>query len=141
MKVRILLLLTLCVWVVFARTFDWTSTAPAALTRFGAGMDSISHIHTVQHIHRTLNIAKLTQQQAVIAASEPTFDNIVQRQALLSIFEAAGGRQWRNNSGWISGDDNVCSWHGVTCVDGAVTELQLGSNNLNGIRLIGLAFR
>ncbi|NJP06696.1 MAG: hypothetical protein HC837_14260, partial [Chloroflexaceae bacterium] len=52
-------------------------------------------------------------------------------EALLALYTATDGDNWANNTSW--GQDNyVCSWYGITCTDGSVTSLNLGSNNLSG---------
>lgn len=54
------------------------------------------------------------------------------RQALMNLYDATGGSDWSNNSGWGSGNpDN--SWHGVE-VDGSgrVVRLDLQDNGLEG---------
>ena len=60
------------------------------------------------------------------------------RSILFDLYDATGGSSWTTSSGWRS-ENNMpfCDWHGVKCevVNGAphVTELDLSSNNLNGI--------
>jgi Leucine-rich repeat (LRR) protein len=59
------------------------------------------------------------------------------RSILFELYDATGGSSWTTSSGWRSDNMPFCDWHGVTCqvVDGKphVTELDLSSNNLNGI--------
>ncbi len=52
-------------------------------------------------------------------------------EALLVLYNATDGPRWVQNSGWGQ-NDAVCSWHGVTCTNGHVTQLNLSNNQLNG---------
>ena len=71
-----------------------------------------------------------------------------ERQALVDLYNATGGADWRNNSGWLT-DQHVQTWHGVRYfrasyqrpnVGGSQSEevvemvqgLALGSNRLSG---------
>ena len=53
-----------------------------------------------------------------------------EKEALLAIYEAAGGSDWTVNSGWDS--DDITTWYGVTISDGTVTGINLSNNNLTG---------
>jgi len=52
-------------------------------------------------------------------------------QALVTLYNETGGTEWKDSSGWLS-DSTSCSWFGVTCSGGSVTELKLPDNNLSG---------
>ena len=52
------------------------------------------------------------------------------REALLDLYDKAGGDNWTDNTYW--GDGNYCSWYGITCNDGKVTAINLKRNNLIG---------
>ena len=54
------------------------------------------------------------------------------RVALETLYEATGGDNWYNNEGWLEEEDISLWYGGTTEVDGRVTALQLGSNNLAG---------
>jgi len=54
-----------------------------------------------------------------------------QKEVLEIIYKKTGGDQWYNNAGWCS-DKKECNWYGVTCVDGNVTNINLGGNGLTG---------
>ena len=52
--------------------------------------------------------------------------------ALLALYNATGGANWRNNGNWLS-NAPMGEWHGViTDSDGRVTELSLSTNRLTG---------
>lgn len=63
-----------------------------------------------------------------------------ERQALIALYNATGGSQWSNNSGWLGASGTECKWYGVTCDYPAhiqkrppfVVSLELSNNNLVG---------
>ena len=55
----------------------------------------------------------------------------VECEALVAVYSAANGSTWLNNQGWLSSSD-PCTWFGVTCAGGVVTQLLLGYNQLSG---------
>ena len=56
----------------------------------------------------------------------------VECESLLELYHSTNGAEWKNNEGW-NVTNTPCSWHGVTCENGGVTEISLRySNNLNG---------
>lgn len=57
---------------------------------------------------------------------------ILERQALIDLYNATDGAHWTNNQNWGS-DKPLKEWHGVFTDDqGYVTTLDLGDNNLTG---------
>jgi len=57
-----------------------------------------------------------------------------QREALIDLYQATQGSQWRQATQWLQGDPCEQHWHGVVCsTDGAsVLKLQLPGNRLQG---------
>jgi len=55
-----------------------------------------------------------------------------EREALIALYNATNGPGWTNNSNWLGSVDTECTWHGVTCSGGHVTELWLQFNQLAG---------
>ncbi|MEN8242314.1 MAG: hypothetical protein ABFS17_10365 [Chloroflexota bacterium] len=51
--------------------------------------------------------------------------------ALEMLYSSTTGTGWNNNDDWMI-TTTPCSWYGVTCSGGHVTELSLGMNNLVG---------
>jgi hypothetical protein len=51
--------------------------------------------------------------------------------ALVALYDSTKGENWENNSGWKV-TNSPCSWNGVSCLGGHVTELSLVNNNLKG---------
>jgi hypothetical protein len=54
-----------------------------------------------------------------------------ERAVLEAFYLNTDGENWTDASDWLS-DQSVCSWHGVTCVAGSVSKLELAENQLNG---------
>ncbi len=54
------------------------------------------------------------------------------REALVALYHATRGTDWNDNTNWLS-EKPLNNWFGVvTDANGRVTQLRLGSNNLNG---------
>lgn len=53
------------------------------------------------------------------------------RDALVALYDAAGGADWDNGEHWNT-DTDVSHWHGVQVVGGRVVKLFLPNNNLQG---------
>ena len=56
---------------------------------------------------------------------------MVEREALAALHNNTDGNNWNLDVGWLVGSD-PCSWIGVTCEEGHVTELNLDQNDLSG---------
>jgi len=54
------------------------------------------------------------------------------REILTAFYNATGGANWTNNTGWLGAAGTECSWHGISCQNGVVTQIDLGGNNLVG---------
>lgn len=68
------------------------------------------------------------------SAPAPAFIPSSEHDALVAIYNATGGPNWTNHTGWNGKPRTECGWFGVTC-DAAgdhVIQLSLGSNNLTG---------
>lgn len=62
----------------------------------------------------------------------PQQDYSPDRAALVALYNATDGDNWRDNTNWLS-NEPIGEWHGVTTnSDGRVTHLALVSNELNG---------
>lgn len=56
-----------------------------------------------------------------------------EKDILVKFFKVTGGENWYVKDGWMDESKDICEWYGVTCsVDGAVTAIILGGNNLVG---------
>ena len=64
--------------------------------------------------------------------AEPQPSPETDREALVALYHATDGTNWRRNSNWLT-DAPLEDWHGVsTDEDGRVTELDLAANELSG---------
>jgi Leucine-rich repeat (LRR) protein len=52
-------------------------------------------------------------------------------QVLVALYNSTNGINWNNKTGWLV-TNTPCSWYGVLCASGHVTQLNLGSNQLSG---------
>ncbi|OAD22095.1 secreted protein containing Leucine-rich repeat protein [Candidatus Thiomargarita nelsonii] len=52
-------------------------------------------------------------------------------EALVAFYNSTNGPNWSDKTGWNE-TNTPCSWIGVTCSDGHVTELNLSENQLSG---------
>ena len=57
---------------------------------------------------------------------------IVLRWVLASFYFGLDGDNWFTNKGWLSANNNECNWFGITCLDGAVTQISLEENSMVG---------
>ncbi|MEN8219568.1 MAG: leucine-rich repeat domain-containing protein, partial [Pseudomonadota bacterium] len=55
----------------------------------------------------------------------------VECEALVALYNSTGGANWWNNAGW-NVTNTPCSWYGVSCSGGHVSELNLDYNQLTG---------
>lgn len=60
----------------------------------------------------------------------PEFNETVERTALIALYEATDGDNWKNNANWCS-DKPIKEWYGIT-FKGNLYELNLNDNNLKG---------
>eukprot|EP00984_Skeletonema_dohrnii_P014355 scaffold6017_cov77-Skeletonema_dohrnii-CCMP3373.AAC.2 len=56
----------------------------------------------------------------------------VERDALSEFYDSTKGAEWTNDTNWLDEFTNYCDWHGVRCVKGRVTKLELSNNGLSG---------
>ena len=56
-----------------------------------------------------------------------------QTQALIDLYHATNGQNWKGNGNWLKNDQPCSNWFGVTC-DAAhnIVRLELSYNNLVG---------
>jgi hypothetical protein len=64
-----------------------------------------------------------------------------ERDALIALYNSAGGPRWSHNSGWLGAPGTECDWYGVNCnypghiskLPLTVVSLELSNNNLVGV--------
>jgi hypothetical protein len=56
---------------------------------------------------------------------------IIECDALVALYSGTNGANWTDNTGWLN-NDMPCSWYGVGCDTGSVSQIFLGNNNLIG---------
>ena len=120
-----------------ALTYALTPALPSGLrfapsTRVLSGTPTVAFPRTVFTLRATDgegNAATLTFGIAV--TSGPVVGG-TDREALVALYNAAGGVGWTNRANWLSGAP-IGDWYGVTTdAAGRVTSLNLGNNNLTG---------
>lgn len=79
---------------------------------------------------------RLVPAAAALAFCSPAaaFLPTSERDVLVAIYNATGGSNWTNHTGWLGKPRTECGWYGVQC-DAAsdhVYRLDLASNNLTG---------
>ena len=52
-------------------------------------------------------------------------------EALVAFYTSTGGDNWSRNTGWLQ-TNTPCTWYGLTCNEGHVTQLELYGNHLQG---------
>lgn len=72
---------------------------------------------------RSISTMSTTTTTTAVSASE--------RQALIDLYNATDGPNWKNKTNWNTTAD-VSTWYGVTVTDGKVTDIVLRRNNLTG---------
>jgi Leucine-rich repeat (LRR) protein len=55
----------------------------------------------------------------------------VECESLLELYHSTNGTEWKYNYGW-NVTNTPCSWNGITCENGGVTEIALNFNQLTG---------
>lgn len=59
-----------------------------------------------------------------------------ERQALIALYEATDGNNWKDHEGWLGSVGTECDWHGIICGTEVpplgVTDIELSQNNLSG---------
>ena len=103
------------------------ATAVAATT-FASTTPSFASSHVPAGSAST---SPLVQVQAVtFSCSNVSEIPTVECEALVALFNNTDGPNWTNNAGWLE-TDTPCSWHGVFCGAGHVTQLNLEVRGLS----------
>ena len=106
-------------------------------TACSTGSDSPSVLPTREVATPTLEPSPRSVSSSPIPTAVPTTTTTgglpgTERTALIALYDATDGADWKINDGWL-GDGALDKWLRVTTdEDGRVTDLDLGSNQLNG---------
>lgn len=63
--------------------------------------------------------------------TEEIIPDVDGREALMALYEAAGGENWTNHENWGTNTE-LSEWYGVTVEDNEIVALELPDNNLSG---------
>lgn len=72
------------------------------------------------------------EPQAAFDCSTVTEIPRTECEALVALYDATNGDAWWDHGSWLA-TTTPCSWYGVTCTNGHVTQLNLYNNQLNGV--------
>ena len=101
----------------------------------GLNLVSNCHLYSEDEATRSFIVLKsslasyeyfLSTQEHCLAVEEE------ERAALMALYYSTAGDNWTDNSNWKDGYPCIDNWYGVSCVDGSVSALELGTNNLTG---------
>ena len=84
-------------------------------------------------MRKFLSVSLLLLLISLAAASHAQVPQI-ERDALVALYNSTVGPFWTDNTGWLGGAGTECSWFGVTCTSGSITEINLYSNSLSRMR-------
>ena len=93
-----------------------------------------SPVEFPRHLRKSLPlvVALAATPSLTVSTDAATSDHTARdRAALIALYEATDGRNWRHQDAWLT-DEPLDSWHGVSLVDGRVTRLKLSNNRLVG---------
>ena len=79
----------------------------------------------------TIDFGDFVALANVFGTTYPSHSLATDREALVALYNATDGPNWRRQANWLTNKD-VSTWEGVTVTDDRVTDLHLGGNNLNG---------
>ncbi len=94
----------------------------------------MKHIHTLPPIlliGLLLTLSSLPTVQAATNCAAVTEIPPAQCDTLLALYNSTDGANWTDKTNWKV-TNTPCSWKGITCNGGNVTNISLASNNLKG---------
>jgi len=81
---------------------------------------------------KTINVTKFTDACYQIWDEWNNLSTNNVKKSLEAMYTRLGGDNWTRKDGWMNDTDH-CQWFGISCdVDGYVTRVELGGNNLKG---------
>ncbi len=108
----------------------WSSSNPAVATVDDSGLVTAVFNGTTQITATSSSVRQSARISVDISGTGP--QPSIDREALISFYNATGGPDWTNRSNWVS-NTPIGTWYGVTAdADGRVNDLRLRGNNLAG---------
>lgn len=81
----------------------------------------------------SIEVTAATETVLDVFYSAPSFNcDITEREALIALYNSTDGSNWIDNTGWLGAPGTECTWHGITCQDSKITNIDLEENNLVG---------
>ncbi|MCI5161312.1 MAG: hypothetical protein D3917_04650 [Candidatus Electrothrix sp. AX5] len=90
-----------------------------------------NRIGTVIFLAGTILLNILAVNAFAFQCTDVTEIPISECEALQDLYNSTNGPSWQDNTGWLA-TDTPCSWFGVVCDNGELTEIHLAGNGLLG---------
>ncbi|RKZ41194.1 MAG: hypothetical protein DRR00_31850, partial [Candidatus Parabeggiatoa sp. nov. 3] len=108
------------------------ATVPVASTTGASSLKSPASIwRGVVFIALIVGMMAMGRGAWAFSCSDVTEIPKTECEALVDLYNSTDGANWGNNTGW-NVTNTPCSWYGISCKDGHVTELSPGSSQLSG---------
>lgn len=117
-----------------SRSFQPPSWLPLAVIIILVGIALYSWFGWKPPRLETTRIASQADGLTTVTQTTPIFQmetSLTEVEVLETFYKSTNGDQWENASGWIS-ITSPCTWYGITCTAGSITELRLTNNHLTG---------
>ena len=115
-------------------TPTFTPTDTITLTPTFTATDTITPTPTftpTQTLTATQTITPSPTAMPVSGCEMVTEIPVIECNALAALYHSTNGSNWENKTGWLV-TNTPCSWYGITCGGGSVTEVHIPGNNLKG---------
>lgn len=111
----------------------YTYQVPQGGQIFGSGKEQ--YFHFVLNAYQKELLLKSASVSDWASNGEDITEEIIPdvdgREALMALYEAAGGENWTNHENWGTNTE-LSEWYGVTVEDNEIVALELPDNNLSG---------
>lgn len=111
----------------------YTYQVPQGGQIFGSGKEQ--YFHFVLNAYQKELLLKSASVSDWASNGEDITEEIIPdvdgREALMALYEAAGGENWTNHENWGTNTE-LSEWYGVTVEDNEIVALELSDNNLSG---------
>ncbi|MEN8220451.1 MAG: hypothetical protein ABFS56_29700 [Pseudomonadota bacterium] len=92
-------------------------------------LDHKAEVHLLKKL--IFSLIGLTFNASALDCNQVTEIPSTECEVLVTLYNSTNGDNWTDNNGWLE-TNTPCSWKGVTCSGGHVSELSLYYNNLSG---------